>query len=52
MSGVYSVQRPFLQIYKKGTDSALINAWFAYIDSPEGQEIIEQAGLIGVANKA
>lgn len=51
MSGTYTVQRPFLQIYIKGTDSALIHAWFDYIDSPEGQQIIEQTGLIGVANK-
>ena len=31
-NGTYTVQRPFIQIYKKGTDSALINAWFEFIE--------------------
>ena len=46
-----TVQRPFIQIYKKGTDSALINAWFEFIESSEGQQIIKDVGLIGTANK-
>lgn len=50
INGTYTVQRPFLQIYKKGTHSALINAWFDYIYSPDGQKIIEEIGLIGVPN--
>jgi len=41
----------FIQIYKKGTDSALINAWFEFIESSEGQQIIKDVGLIGTANK-
>ncbi len=51
-NGTYTVQRPFLQIYKKGTDSALIDAWFAFIASSEGQNIIKQAGLIGTAEQS
>ena len=50
-NGTYTVQRPFIQIYKKGTDSALINAWFEFIESSEGQQIIKDVGLIGTANK-
>ena len=50
-NGSYTVQRPFIQIYKKGTDSALIDAWFEFIESSEGQQIIKDVGLIGTANK-
>ncbi len=50
-NGTYTVQRPFIQIYKKGTDSALIDAWFAFIESPQGQQIIRDVGLIGTAGR-
>lgn len=42
----YIAQRPFIEIYKKGTDSDLIQAWFAFIKSSEGQKVIKDAGLI------
>lgn len=44
--GSYPVSRPFLQVYKKGSDSPLIAAWFAFVQSEEGDAIIEGAGLI------
>jgi phosphate transport system substrate-binding protein len=42
----YVAQRPFIEIYKKGSDSDLIKAWFAFIKSSEGQKVIKDAGLI------
>ncbi|NLJ30588.1 MAG: phosphate ABC transporter substrate-binding protein PstS family protein [Clostridiales bacterium] len=44
----YKAQRPFIEIYKKGTDSDLIKAWFEFIKSSEGQAVIKKAGLISV----
>lgn len=49
-NGSYTVQRSFLQIYKKGTDSVLIDAWFAFINSEEGQTVIREVGLIGMGS--
>ena len=46
IAGTYQVQRPFLQVYKKGTDSRLVAAWVEFVESDEGQQVIEQAGLI------
>lgn len=44
----YVAQRPFIEIYKKGTDSSLIKAWFDFIKSDEGKKIIREAGLVNV----
>ncbi|MDF2632815.1 MAG: phosphate transporter substrate-binding protein PhoT family [Caproiciproducens sp.] len=44
----YKAQRPFLEIYKKGTDSDLVKAWFEYIKSDEGQAVIKKTGLVTV----
>ncbi len=44
----YKAQRPFIEIYKKGTDSDLIKAWFEYIKSDEGQAVIKKTGLVTV----
>ncbi len=44
----YIAQRPFIEIYKKGTDSDLVKAWFAFVKSAEGQKIIKDSGLIPV----
>lgn len=44
----YKAQRPFIEIYKKGTDSELVKAWFTYIKSDEGQAVIKKAGLVNV----
>ena len=41
-------QRPFIEIYKKGTDSDLVKAWFEYIKSDEGQAVIKKTGLVTV----
>lgn len=47
-NGSYKVQRPFIEIYKKGTDSDLVKAWFDFIKSSEGQDVIKKAGLVTV----
>ncbi len=44
----YKAQRPFIEIYKKGTDSDLVKAWFEFIKSDEGQAVIKKAGLVTV----
>jgi phosphate transport system substrate-binding protein len=44
----YKAQRPFIEIYKKGSDSDLIKAWFAFVQSDEGKEIIHKTGLVTV----
>lgn len=44
----YKAQRPFIEIYKKGTDSDLVKAWFEFVQSDEGQEVIKKAGLVTV----
>ena len=46
LNGTYKVSRPFIQIYKKGTDSELVKAWFDFIKSDEGKQVIEDVGLI------
>lgn len=48
ISGQYALQRPFVMA-TKGTISEqneLVQAWFEYISSDEGKEIIRNAGLI------
>lgn len=50
--GTYRLQRPFLQIYCKGSDSRLIEAWFAYAGSARGQRAIRDAGLIPTETEA
>lgn len=47
--GTYKVQRPFIEIYKKGSDDELVKAWFEFIKSDEGKQIIKDAGLVTVA---
>lgn len=44
----YKAQRPFIEIYKKGTDSDLVKAWFEFIKSDEGQAVIKKVGLVTV----
>lgn len=46
VNGSYKAQRPFVQIYKKGSDSQLVKAWFDFLYSDEGQEIIKSVGLV------
>lgn len=46
VNGSYKAQRPFIEIYKKGTDSDLVKAWFEFIKSDEGQAVIKKAGLV------
>ena len=46
VNGTYKVSRPFIQIYKKGTDSELVKAWFDFVKSDEGKQVIEDVGLI------
>lgn len=45
-NGTYTVQRPFVQIYKKGSTDPLIKAWFEFMASDEGQSIIKDKGLV------
>jgi len=44
----YVAQRPFIEIYKKGSDSELVKAWFAFVKSDEGQKVIKDSGLVTV----
>jgi phosphate transport system substrate-binding protein len=44
----YKAQRPFIEIYKKGTDSELVKAWFDFVKSGEGQAVIKKVGLVTV----
>ena len=44
----YKAQRPFIEIYKKGSDDELVKAWFEFIKSDEGQKVITDTGLIAV----
>lgn len=47
-AGDYFLSRPFVMATKGeiSQQSELVQAWFAYIDSPEGQQILKQVGLI------
>lgn len=45
-NGTYQIARPFLQIYRKGSDSELVQAWFAFVKSEQGKAVIEEVGLI------
>ena len=47
-NGTYVVQRPFVEIYKKDSDSELIKAWFDFVASDEGQQIIKDQKLVPV----
>ncbi|HBC28017.1 MAG TPA: phosphate ABC transporter phosphate-binding protein [Ruminococcaceae bacterium] len=46
LNKTYKAQRPFIEIYKKGSDNELIKAWFDFILSDEGTAVIEKAGLV------
>lgn len=48
LAGEYALQRPFVMATKGeiSTQNDLIKAWFNYISSDEGKEIIKNAGLI------
>lgn len=46
VNGTYKAQRPFIEIYKKGSDSELVKAWFEFVYSDEGQKIIKDVGLV------
>ncbi|WP_277668492.1 phosphate ABC transporter substrate-binding protein PstS family protein [Caproiciproducens galactitolivorans] len=48
VNGTYKAQRPFIEIYKKNTDSDLVKAWFAFVKSEEGKAVIKKAGLVTV----
>lgn len=48
LAGTYALQRPFVMATKGeiSEQNDLVKAWFDYIDSEEGKEIIRNAGLI------
>ena len=46
LNKTYKAQRPFIEIYKKGSDNELIKAWFDFVLSDEGTAVIEKAGLV------
>lgn len=48
LAGTYVLQRPFVMATKGdiATQNELVNTWFDYIASEEGQEIISSVGLI------
>lgn len=51
-NATYKAQRPFVEIYTKGSDSDLVKAWFAFIASEDGQKVIKDQGLVPVTIKA
>ena len=44
--GSYPLVRPFYEIYLVGQDNPLIDAWFSFISSKEGEEIIRNQNFI------
>lgn len=46
LDGLYSVSRPFIQIYKKDNDDQNIKNWFNFLASTQGIEIIKREKLI------
>ena len=48
ISGEYALQRPFVMATKGevSEQSELVQAWFDYIESEEGKDIIKSVGLI------
>lgn len=49
MDKSYKIQRPFVQCYKAGTEDPVILAWFDFVMSDEGQQIVEEKGFVKVA---
>lgn len=47
-NGTYKVQRNFTQITKKGSTDPIIKAWFDFLRSDEGQQIIKDQKLVTV----
>lgn len=47
-NGTYKVQRNFTQITKKGSTDSIIKAWFDFLRSDEGQQIIKDQKLVTV----
>lgn len=46
--GSYKLQRPFVQVYRKGTTDALTLAYLEFLKSDEGQSIVKEEKLIPV----
>lgn len=46
LNSSYKLFHPFIQIVKKGCCDELVAAWFSFINSKIGQNIIESVGLI------
>lgn len=44
--GTYLLSRPFLQVYRTGTDDPLVLAYLAFLQTDEARSLIEQSGLI------
>lgn len=47
-NGTYKVQRNFTEITKKGSTDPIIKAWFDFLRSDEGQQIIKDQKLVTV----
>lgn len=47
-SGDYSIQRPFLVVYKEGRPSAAALNFLNWVSGPEGQKIVADKGFISV----
>lgn len=46
INGTYKAHRPFIEICKKGSEDDMVNAWFQFIYSAEGQKVIRDCKLI------
>ena len=44
--GEYPLVMELIQIYRKGDQSELLERWFSFVRSPEGQELILRCGLL------
>lgn len=48
ISGAYRLQRPFIEIFLQNSDNKLIKAWFDFIGSDSGKEIIRKEKFVAV----
>ncbi len=46
INNVYTLKRPFIQIYLKDTENIIIEKWFEFIRSEKGQQIISNQSFI------
>lgn len=51
LNGTYKLCHPFIQIVKKNSHDELVNAWFNFVNSQQGREIIKNSKLLPIKMK-